>query len=63
MADDALTIETALDQADGHAARINAAQSSPTFLAEFDDPDEEDDDEDEIGDITRANAEDGERPE
>lgn len=47
MKDDELTIETALDQADGHAARINAAQTSPAFPVDFDDPDEEDEDDEE----------------
>ena len=55
--DDAQTIEKALDQADEHIERLNAAQMSPTFPAELDDPDEnEDEDEDPI-------AADGERPE
>lgn len=70
---DDLTLDTALAQANAHIARM-AAQSSPTFPVEFDDSDEEEDDDEPVlpeatGDsetlqtITRANAEDGERPE
>ena len=58
-----LTLQSALQTADAHIARF-AAQTSPTFPVEFDDPDEEDDDEEDgMAAITRANAEDGEQPE
>ena len=57
-------LEIALQTADAHIARF-AAQTSPTFPVEFDDPDDEEDDDEEDGmdAITRANAEDGEQPE
>ena len=38
-------VASALRQADERLGRINAAQTSPTFPVEFDDPDEEEDDE------------------
>lgn len=41
------TITSALAAADAHITRLNAAQTSPTFPVEFDDPDEVDDDDDE----------------
>lgn len=43
-----LTIGSAIATADAHITRIHAAQTSPTFPVEFDDPDEVDDDEEEV---------------